>query len=355
LQEVLIEDILGSVCLLQAKLITVNSRRAVVFEGRFTPDSGATAAVGRNFSYGKIMNTVQAYDDTIHVICAADVNYGPYAGITFSSVIDSNKGERIHLHLFSDGVAQRDIARMEAMARGAGIQFTCYDIKDKLDKLPQLARRINHYTRTTYGRLFFPEFLPATVQKAVYLDCDIICVSSWRDLWTESEGLTLLGAVRDPWADLDQPHKINLGIPPDHAYYNAGVLLINAEAWRQGNVGQRLLEYLSQPRVTKHADQDVLNGTLWNEITELSNKWNVLISSPNPEEVPVYCRTAANLHFCGGFKPWHFGYSAFVKTGAAAFRHAKRTSPWKWKSPDFQVDRIRRKIRQRLDRWQLQK
>jgi lipopolysaccharide biosynthesis glycosyltransferase len=296
------------------------------------------------------MSSFRSNNDTMHAICAADVNYGPYAGVTFWSIIEANKGESIHLHLFSDGVAQRDIARMKTMAHEAGVQFSWYDIKEKLDAVPGLPKKINHYTRMAYGKLLLPDFLPADIQKAIYLDCDIICVSSWRDLWTESEGVTLLGAVRDPWADLDRLHKIDLGIPAEAAYYNAGVLLINVKAWRQGNVGNRLLEYFSRLKRTKHADQDILNATLWNEITELPGKWNVLISSPNPEEVPRVSKTAANLHFCGGFKPWHFGYSALVGTGAAAFRHAKRTSPWKWKLPDFQVNRIQRKLSQRVNR-----
>jgi lipopolysaccharide biosynthesis glycosyltransferase len=296
------------------------------------------------------MSTGHVASQPIHIICVADVNYGPYAGITFRSVLMSNEGDNIHLHLFSDGVARRDVARMEAMAREAGAQFSCYDIKEKLDAFPGIPKWIQHLTRTTFGRLLIPEILPAGVQKAIYLDCDVICVSRLRDLWTESERLTLLGAVRDTWTDLDCEQKVSLGMPAKAAYYNAGVLLFNVTAWRQGNVGSRLLKYFSQPRKTKYAltDQDVLNGTLWNEITELPRKWNVMITSPYPEELPLVLSTAANLHFCGGFKPWHAGYGALIGTGTAAFRHAKRTSPWKWKLPDCH-NRVRRKLREFLN------
>ena len=69
---------------------------------------------------------------------AADANYGAHAGITFSSVLNANVGEQIHLHLFSVGVTATDITRIAGMARRAGARLSTYNTKQKLGHVLKL-------------------------------------------------------------------------------------------------------------------------------------------------------------------------------------------------------------------------
>lgn len=286
--------------------------------------------------------------DSIHVVCVADANYGPYAGITLASVLTANAGDAIHMHLFSDGIADSDIRRVAIMARRFDAQFSIYDIKTTLQSISTLPARINHYTRTCYGRLFLAEFLSPEITRAIYIDCDIICVAGLRELWTVGADIALLGAVRDPWIDEDCAHKRALGMPENHPYFNSGMLLINVEAWRRQNISDRLRHFLSAPRLLKHADQDVINTELWHEITEIPRRWNVLVTSPRPQELSEQLMTAANIHFCGGLKPWHIGYTIMGGAGGAMYRRAKAASPWRWMPPDFHLRRLRRKLQQAM-------
>src|SRR5580698_1786907 len=121
--------------------------------------------------------------DRIHVICAADARYGAYAGIMFSSILRCCKRGSIHCHLLDDGVRQDDLDRMVRMSRDAAAGFDRYDIQEMLDRYPAVLRRMAHYTRAAFGRLFISEFLPDTVQRVIYFDCDVICVSDLQDLW----------------------------------------------------------------------------------------------------------------------------------------------------------------------------
>jgi lipopolysaccharide biosynthesis glycosyltransferase len=287
---------------------------------------------------------------TIHAMCAADAAYGPYAGITLSSVLQSNLGEHIHLHLLSDGVRSADIKRFQKMAEAAGAKFSSYEVAPVLDAIPGLPRRTHHYTRTAYARLFFADCLPLDVRRVIYLDCDMVCVGSLRPLWDAAANFRLVAAARDEWANADLEHKRYLGIPIEHTYFNSGMLVINVEAWRQREIARRLLCFLTGPIKTKHADQDALNGVLWREITEVPSRWNTLVSQPDRTQLDQLFATATVLHFCGAFKPWHLGYSLLVGTQSAAFRKAKAGSPWKWMLPDPQFARLKRKGTQLIGR-----
>jgi lipopolysaccharide biosynthesis glycosyltransferase len=278
--------------------------------------------------------------DVIHVICAADAQYGAYAGIMLSSVLNSNKHSTTHCHLLDDGVRLKDRNRMAQMARRAGGALSVYNIKEKLDEHPADLQRMAHYTRAALGRLFIPEFLPKSISRVIYFDCDVICTSSLRDLWEIGGKAGILGAVRDEWVDRDAAHKRSIGMPADAPYYNSGVLTINLAEWRRRSISLMLINKLWSVSKGRYADQDAINSLLWSEITELSGKWNVLISSPEPGRTIENLNGAVNIHFCGGFKPWHLGYALLRGPASAEFRRAKAVSPWKWKAPDFHFGRV---------------
>jgi lipopolysaccharide biosynthesis glycosyltransferase len=296
------------------------------------------------------MSTNEDGFSTIHVLCAADAAYGPYAGITMSSVLQSNPGERIHLHLLSDGVRPVDIKQFQTMADRVGAKFSSYEVAPVLDAIPELPRRMHHYTRATFARLFFAKCLALDVRRVMYLDCDMVCVGRLRPLWDAAATIGLVAAARDEWVNTDLEHKRYLGIPIEQTYFNAGMLVINVDAWREREVDKQLLAFLTGPIKTKHADQDALNGVLWREITEVPSKWNTLVSQPEGADLNQLFATATVLHYCGAFKPWHLGYGLLVRTQSAAFRRAKARSPWRWMAPDPQFARLKRKGTQFLGR-----
>lgn len=292
------------------------------------------------------MDELNGHNVTMHIVCAADANYGAHAGITFSSVLNANVGEQIHLHLFSDGVTATDITRIAGMARRAGAQLSTYNTKQKLDRVLKVpVPKASYISRTMYSRLFLSELLPLEISRAIYLDCDVICVGSLRELWNVGETAALLAAVRDVWIDKRQEHKASLGMPAESTYYNSGVLLINIEAWRRNKVWGRLLDFLSQREIRNYGDQDIINEVLWREIVELPRRWNVGVTSPTPGDALAQVEAAANIHFWGGVKPWHFGYRVWIGTGAESYRKAKAASPWRWRLPDLYLGRLGRETK----------
>jgi len=286
----------------------------------------------------------------IHIVCAADVHYGSYAGIMLSSVLAHNEPRNIHCHLFDDGIARKDLDRMTSMMRAAGANFSVYSMTEVLDRQPGVLQQMAHYTRAAFGRLFIAEILPETVNRVIYFDCDMICLSDLEELWrVDAE---ILGAVRDEWIDNNGYHKESISLPVNAKYYNSGLLLMNLKEWRRRGFSETIITYLGSTPRALYPDQDALNSLLWSEITELPTKWNVFISSPAQGQAVKNLRLAANIHYCAGFKPWHIGYAWFYPA-SAEYRQAKATSPWKWKMPDFHIGRAKRKLKVSSGRWLL--
>jgi lipopolysaccharide biosynthesis glycosyltransferase len=280
----------------------------------------------------------------IHLLCAADAAYGPYAGIMLSSILRSNPGEIFDVHLLSNGVRPADLRKLAALARRAGSRCDVYDVARRLESYPDPAGY--HLTRTAYARLLTGELLPARLTRLIYLDCDVICQGRLAPLWELGDMVEIIGAVPDRRPD---PWRALLGLMPDAPYFNTGMLLINLEGWRRRNVGRELLDWITaNPGKIRLADQDAINVCLGDAITPLPDTWNLQIGRDLAPVAEERIKSAALLHYAGQHKPWRFRFDG---PGAEIFRRHKRASPWRFTPPSLRITyRLRKSLDNRLYR-----
>jgi lipopolysaccharide biosynthesis glycosyltransferase len=168
-----------------------------------------------------------------------------------------------------------------------------------------------HYSVDTYTRLSIAEFFPEQAEKALYLDSDMVVVGSIDELWQTDVSDVILAAVPIPGSD----RCAFLGIPDTYGYLNAGVMVINLARWRGEKIFDRLLDYIvHNPEKLIDADQDVLNGCLYDRWRPLPYVWNVIspfffdyhnLGISDSERTAV--RDGARIvHFNGASKPWSY-------------------------------------------------
>ncbi|MDO5565114.1 MAG: glycosyltransferase family 8 protein, partial [Planctomycetia bacterium] len=192
------------------------------------------------------------------------------------------------------------------------------------------------YSLAAYYRFIIPRLLP-DAKRVLYLDCDIIVRDSLASLWNYDLKGACLGAVYDNcWeAFLPQVHRYHgekeaerLGISD---YINTGVLLIDAEKWRNDHVEEKLFAYVQAPQAPiKIVDQDVINPVLAGSIEYLSPQWNYMTSEEyglSPEWVQKNATQAKIVHFTGGNKPWTVGSNHPLQS---MYLHYLNLTPWRY-------------------------
>ena len=169
------------------------------------------------------------------------------------------------------------------------------------------------YTKCAYFRYLIPELCPH-VNKAVYLDVDIILKSDIEELFSMDLDGFSLGAAAGERSFLDQfewqrKHLESIGVSKTHNYFNSGVLLIDLELWRDLGMTDTLIKTTQKlSYLLRFADQDVLNIIFDNnQFKDIGFLWGGLnVFAPqemkeNKELVDAY----RLVHFCGQDKPWH--------------------------------------------------
>jgi lipopolysaccharide biosynthesis glycosyltransferase len=255
--------------------------------------------------------------NVIHVVLAADGNYAmPLAVAMCSAAANCDRKRRLMFSVIQSGI-ERDLrAKIESSLEQTGFPDVRIDwLKAQTGRFADFKITHHYMTAMIYARLLIPELLPVEVEKALYLDCDLVVLDDLGELWDTDLGQKSLFAVRDLIAFVSAPAGLvnyrELGIHPEAKYFNSGVLLMNLKKWREYGTSEQVFRYLRTHReIIQMVDQEALNAVLFDDWGELDFRWNWQIPWRNYRLgkckmpwVPESDRKSI-VHFTTAEKPW---------------------------------------------------
>lgn len=246
---------------------------------------------------------------TIPIFLSSDDNYAPFVATTIASICE-NTNSFCDFYILDGGITkenQNKICELKKQFKNFSIEF----IKINEDDLRSIdyKNECKYVSISTYNRFLIPLLKPE-IDKAIYLDVDIIANGDIAEFYNKDIKGKYIGAIPDLCRNkeyLDNVKK-NLNLPPDTKYFNAGVLLINCKKWRENNITQKLFEIEKKYRNRlRMADQDVLNICFNNEM------YNEMYNEQEQNNNFIL------RHFSGSIKPWQGNF----------YIHAKDKKPYK--------------------------
>jgi lipopolysaccharide biosynthesis glycosyltransferase len=291
----------------------------------------------------------------LHVACAAEGDaYVAHSAAMLHSVLARHADDDVRIYYMHgpevSASQRRKLARM--VARNGG-EISFLDVPDaRVEGLPT-----RDFTRkATWYRIFLPEMRP-DVDRAIYLDSDVLVVDSLLPLFDMDLEGNLVGAVTNVFTDIHFHRPAELGLAGVHVYFNAGVLLMDLDGMRRDDVTGALLAYgVENADRIEWRDQDALNVVLGERRLGLHPRWNVMNSFRFPWAPEVFgadileeaLSNPAIRHFEGpnDNKPWHYMCDQSLRE--LYMRH-RRGTPWPWLRPDGMTPRnvVRRARRRR--------
>lgn len=254
----------------------------------------------------------------IVVAAAADAAYAlPLAVLLKSLVASLDPAWSVALFAVDGGIAPDDRKRIEDSCDPARITFHWQPRGTLgLDTLPVWGRM----NEMTYERLLLDCWLPAGCRRALWLDCDTVVVSDLSRLWNSDLDGGVLAAVQD----LVVPYVSSrfgiagyraLGLAANAPYFNAGVMLVDVDRWREEGVARRAFDYLARAKGDVFFwDQEALNVAIAGRWTCLDPRWNQIASvcgrrffRPQHLDPASYAALVSDpwiVHYAGSLKPW---------------------------------------------------
>lgn len=253
----------------------------------------------------------------MHLVLASDNNYAEFVAVVIASAL-ANNTDFLHFHLLFNDIDDSTIDLLKAQIPSDRGELHRYDIWDLQSKLQ--IRVPDTIAISSYARLLLPSILPYNISKVLYLDCDTVITDNLSEFWNTNLRNNYIAGVLDTLPNNES--KLNIGLPINAPYINAGVLLINLDLWRTDHLQQRFIDFLlGHNGQVHHHDQGIINAVCHGKVQVIHPRYNCTSNYySHPYELlqrtntPFYSREEyeeatshpAILHFTEGFynRPW---------------------------------------------------
>lgn len=262
-----------------------------------------------NFSKKYIESVIQLNQNNSegdHIFFCSDVNYLKYVGVTITNILLIDKNKYI-FHIFVDQITQDNLFRLKETAKYYNVNIYIYIIKKEFINAAKKASCTKSHLSDAIGIICFRFIAPQIInsinrEKILYLDVDIIVKKEINNIFKLDLKEKIVGAVEDVSSD------VLSNIWKTKKYFNAGVLLIDINKWRNENITEKCLEMLNSNKFI-YLDQDILNIVLNNNVNYISPIYNYQYSLSRIFNKGCACKKLNNdviiYHFIGSDKPWH--------------------------------------------------
>ncbi|MET4217663.1 lipopolysaccharide biosynthesis glycosyltransferase [Bradyrhizobium sp. LB7.2] len=240
------------------------------------------------------------------IVLACDRRYSMPLATTLRSVVETNRSdEPLEFHVLVDGVSERIRKRiLDSLPHGsASIRWIEVDLEMFRD-----FSTIRYISKVTYARFLIPRIFPNTVSRVLYLDSDLLVLDDLQALCATDLGGKVLGAVLDGLDSQLKNQTVHAPVPRVRDYFNAGVLLIDLDQWRQAKISETALDYLKRYPGSPYSDQDALNVACDGLWKGLDSRWNYLAYNTELDVSELAGQYKPSIvHFTTWNKPWRPG------------------------------------------------
>lgn len=285
---------------------------------------------------------------TVHVLLCTNRGYYRHAAVVAVSLAAATRASvKIHI-VTTEDCSDLAAGLAKSLEPYPHVRLECHRVA---------AERIagaftdRYVTGEAYLRFLAPEILPDSVERVVYLDCDVVVLGDVAELAAAPLEGKAVGAVPEwNWRGPDVERRMaGLGIEPGHTYVNSGVLVLDLARWRRDGITERLLEKVAElgSRLV-YFDQDALNTALQGDIALMDARWNIqpltlgrFARAADPEGAARAGEARLNpgvIHYTTADKPWK--HRVAVRDRALYFRFLARTA-WRGARPDLPSTRER--------------
>ncbi len=251
----------------------------------------------------------------MNILFALNSGYVHPLCICLRTMMKSNPGIAFDFYIAYSSLTDDDFDEMRQNVD----ETRCNIIPVKVDNAVfDDAEILKRTSKETYYRLLAMDYLPAEVDRILYIDPDIVIINSLDKLYNIDFGKNLFAGAPHFRHFMNRMNSRRLKLPTIEPYINAGVLMMNISGLRTFCTAADVVKFIGNPPVRlRLADQDVLNKMFYGKIKSIDPlRYNL--------DDKTYIKNAARIskewvdkntvivHYNGSKKPWKDNYKGYL-------------------------------------------
>lgn len=212
-----------------------------------------------------------------NICLCADNNVVEYMSALIVSILrNSSQDEEFIFHIITSCISEENKNYLNELKNIKNFQLKYYNPihREKFErwyseKTPQ------KWPVEVFFKLDIP-FILKDLDKVLYLDCDMIAVNNFKELFDINIDNYTVAAAKDKLISNSHLKKIKLN--KSNGYFNSGLLLINIKNFNTLFPNDTFLEkidkYLNNIKIVEYPEQDIINIIFNNKIKPIDSKYN---------------------------------------------------------------------------------
>lgn len=238
--------------------------------------------------------------------------YVPHVATTLTSIFENNKEMSFDIHIMATDITENNYNKLKSFVQSYNNHLDLKVIKtNELEIDLSVCGKWGIFPSL---KLYAADLYP-NINKMLYIDADMICLGSIKELEHIDMQNYYIAAATDEQGS--ENHKKRLGLSTDALYCCAGLVWFNLKKWRTDNIRKKCFEYFNNPQnkdIIKFGEQDVLNKVCLGHIYELPITYNMFsfywlhhgrnIPERYKKQMTEFKKRPIIIHFIDSCKPW---------------------------------------------------
>ena len=243
-------------------------------------------------------------EKAIPIFYACDDSFVKYMIVSIKSLIDNaDKSKQYNVFILHDNIS-KEMQKETFKLSNSFVNIKFVNVLRPLKRIRKELPLRDYYSKTTYYRMFIANMFPE-YDKVIYIDSDTIVNADVANLYAIDLGDKYVGACHEQAMVQTEVYgnyvEQVMGIDRNN-YFNAGLLLINCNAFRKFKVLHQFIKLLGEYNFVVTQDEDYLNVICHNKVFWLDSGWNVEVYG----DISVEEKDIKIIHYIMVAKPWHF-------------------------------------------------
>ncbi|MEI0843337.1 glycosyltransferase [Brachyspira pilosicoli] len=212
-----------------------------------------------------------------NICLCADNNVVEYMSALIVSILrNSSQDEEFIFHIITSCISEENKNYLNELKNIKNFQLKYYNPihREKFEKWYS-EKTPQKWPVEVFFKLDIP-FILKDLDKVLYLDCDMIAVNNFKELFDINMDNYTVAAAKDKLISNSHLKKIKLN--KSNGYFNSGLLLINIKNFNTLFPNDTFLEkidkYLNNIKIVEYPEQDIINIIFNNKIKPIDSKYN---------------------------------------------------------------------------------
>jgi lipopolysaccharide biosynthesis glycosyltransferase len=255
---------------------------------------------------------------TYALLVTLDQGYLKQLAVMLRSILNVEPQVRLDVYVLHKHLRPEHFDSVRKAIGGERVRFLPILIDDDtLSGAPTTKR----YPLEMYYRLLASRFLPAELDRVLYLDPDLVVIAPIRELYEYPLGEAAFVGCSHVTKTMRNVNALRLHMPKTAPYVNSGILLMNLRVLRRIVDPGKIFSYIRRNKaVLVLPDQDVLSALYGDRSVMIDSRrfnlsdmymhlYNMRRSPREPKiDLAWVRRNGVIVHYCGRNKPWKPDY-----------------------------------------------